>query len=83
MINFDLAQTLDVFAAYLLGRFCFDGYPHVVHDEIDLDAARQTPIRQRRRAFSVRIEGRELMANPVLEGLAEQLTPGLKLATFS
>jgi len=68
-----LPQSLQVSlvdAAYCLG---LDGAVQVVHDEVHLRAAGQSPVGELREHLSVGIVGTQLVEHPVLESLSEEL----------
>jgi hypothetical protein len=58
-------------------RLCLDRSAQIAHDEVDLDSARQAPIGELLEAAAVCAPCDQLVMDPVLERLSEQLGAGL------
>ena len=75
--------TVLVFLRDRLDVKSLDRELHVVQDEVDLDPAGESPVRQLAIDLPVAHEGGQLVKNPVFEGLAVKLRTGEELAASS
>ena len=60
-----MAEALQVIGRDPRRSFRLDGQRRIAHDEVDFDAAGQTPVRELREPLPVRAMGDELVKDPV------------------
>lgn len=73
MVADDLAQSAQVIGRHFLGALRFDRDLEIVHDEVDLRATGEPPVGEPCVWRPVGDMGAQLVVDPVLEGLSEQL----------
>jgi len=73
VVGGECAQALQMVGVDAFGCLRLDGDGQVVDDEVDLNAAGETPVRQLEGEVAIGAIGRQLVEDPVLEGASKQL----------
>ena len=80
MILHEATEPLEVIPRDSGAGLGLDRHTHVPYYEVDFDAAREPPVRQRAVNIPIAHESGQLMKQPVLEGLAVELRAGKEFA---